>query len=169
MADTTSSNGNGSQGWMGDVQRALAIILISGFALAVLLATVRLIWIGDAPAINDMAKTLQAALVNMSLIALGFFFGSNMSKVQSDASQQKIVDKLTGNTTPAPVVIAVAPWWPKLTDAEKNAITAAAAADPRVAAFVTASTNGAATSDDVDYLVSKNLLTAERAAVIKAP
>ena len=56
----------------------------------------------------------------------------------------------------------------EMTDAEKNAITSASTADPRVAAFVTASTTGAATADDLAYLVSKNLLAADRPAAIAA-
>lgn len=85
-------------GWMSDVQRAIALMLIGTFAFIVISVTVRLVVTGAADTLEDMAKTLQAALVNMGLIALGFFFGSSMSKRLADAGQQKIVERLI--TTP---------------------------------------------------------------------
>src|SRR5882672_4878233 len=90
----------GPTGWMNDVQRAVALILVGTFASCAIIATIRLVIMGDPDAIIDMVKTLQAALVNMALIALGFFFGSNMSKVLADAGQQKIVEKLTSTQPP---------------------------------------------------------------------
>ena len=67
---------NGTIGWMSDVQRAIALILIGAFALVIVVTTVKFVFSADAATLNDMAKTLQAALVNTVLIALGFFFGS---------------------------------------------------------------------------------------------
>lgn len=160
-----------SQGWMSDVQRVIGLLLVGTIALCTVGATIMLI-VSSAPdgSLVDMAKTLQAAVVNMTLIALGFFFGSNMSKVVADAGQQKIVEKLTSPTVPAPVAVAavIAPWWSKLTDTEKNVIAANAKDDPRVNTFMTASASGAATTDDLDYLVTKGLLTQARADEIKS-
>ena len=186
-----NGNGNGTdpndtpapaQGWMSDVQRVIAMMLIGSFALATIFSTVCSIFWPQQTALIDMAKTLQAALVNMSLIALGFFFGNNQAKAVADAGQQKIVDKLTSTQPPnggpvAPVPSAalptaaastVTPWWSMLGEAEKAAITAAGVTDPRVAAFVMASTTGSANADDLAYLVSKGLLTQDRANAIKA-
>lgn len=87
--------------WMGDVQRALAMILIGSLALVGVFLTVRLIFIADADSLLDMTKTLQAALVNMALIALGFFFGSNKSSKDKDDTISKIA-----MTPPPPPVIA---------------------------------------------------------------
>lgn len=160
-------------GWMSDVQRAIAMILIGSFALATLAATGRLVWSGDSAAILDMTKTLQAALVNMGLIALGFFFGSNMSKLLADAGQQKIVEKLTSSAPPAtgpvaplPAPIVVVAWWSLLTDAERAAL--GTSTDPRVQAFVSASQTGRASADDLAYLVNAGLLTQDRAAAIQS-
>ena len=160
-------------GWMNDVQRALAIIIIASFAVATLASTMRLLWIGEPDAITDMAKTLQAAMVNMGLIALGFFFGNTMAKMAQDKGQQAVVDKLTSTNPPTGGPVAplaaptVVPWWSALTDAEKNVIAANAKDDPRVAAFMTAAASGAATADDLAYLVTKGLLTQDRAAAIQ--
>lgn len=169
MADDAQTNGS-QTGWMSDVQRALALILVASFAIATMIATVCSIWWPSADALVDMAKTLQAALVNMSLIGLGFFFGNTSAKMTQDAGQQKVVEKLTGAPTPVvpPLVAPPMSWWLKLSDPEKNAITAEAPNDPRVAAFITAAQAGAANADDLAHLVSKNLLTQVRADEIKA-
>lgn len=170
MAD--ESNGNG--GWMADVQRALALLLIGTLAVSIVMITIRIVIWGDAPSLLDMVKNLQSALINMTMVALGFFFGSNMSKEKADASQQKIVEKLTSSAPPAtgpvaPVVAVVAtatPWWSALTDAEKTAITNAATTDPRAMAFLAAANAGHAGVDDLVYLVGKGLLTQDRADII---
>lgn len=162
-------------GWMSDVQRAIAIILIGAFSIITVSATVRMVVSGDMAALNDMAKTLQAAMVNMALIALGFFFGSNMSKMIADAGQQKIVEKLT-STQPGPPAggpvaplagPTVLPWWNALTDDERVSITSSAS-DAKVAAFIAAAQIGKATPDDLAYLVNAGLLTQARADAIKA-
>lgn len=178
MADTNANDGSAAGGWMADVQRALAIMLIGTLCLCILAVTAKVVFSGDPPTLNDMAKTLQAALVNMGLIGLGFFFGNTIAKMQQDSSQQRLTDKLasatSGSPPPPPPPSAPTPWWTKLTDAEKNAITVAARGpaggmpDARIGAFVTASQVGAATSDDLAYLVAKGLLTQARADEIKA-
>lgn len=166
MTDSTEVSAS-TQG-MSNVQRTLALIIVLTFAVSLLMATGRFVTIGEAAALNDMAKTLQAAAVNMALIALGFYFGSSTSKVASDASSQKILDKLTSNPLPpSPNGNGNGAWWSKLTDAEKTAITNYATKDPRVSAFIMASTSGTAAADDLDYLVTLALLTSERAAAIK--
>lgn len=162
--------------WMSDVQRALALILVGTFAFALMLLTVRLVIWGDPPTLVDLMKTLISALINVVMLVLGYFYGSSKAKEQSDSSQQKIVEKLTSTAPPgptgpvAPVPSTNAPWWSKLTEAEKTAITAAVPNDPRVAAFVTASTVGSATPEDLAYLVAKDppLLTPDRATAIAA-
>ncbi len=60
--------------------------------------TIRISVAGDLPTIGALLKELKDALVNMSLIALGFFFGSSMSKRQADAGQQKLVERLIPTT-----------------------------------------------------------------------
>lgn len=168
MSDISSTeNGSGStggSGWMSDVQRAIALILIGVFALVVFASTVKFVFTADAATLNDMAKTLQAALVNTVLIALGFFFGSNQAKQQADAGQQKIVEKLTSKTVGTPSVVVS--WWSLLTQQEQDAIKAAASGDAGVQAVLTSLQAGKAESPDLAYLVSKGLLTPERLIVI---
>lgn len=166
MADDTAQ-----PGWMSDVQRALAIILVATFSVALLVMVVRVTFWGDIPTISDILKIMVPALINVVTFVLGYFYGSSKAKDTSDTSQQKIVDKLTSTPTPIAPAPAVA-WWTKLSDSEKTAITTAqglgsVSPDARVAAFVTASQVGAATPDDLNYLVSKGLLTAARANEIK--
>lgn len=161
-----------STGWMSDVQRAMGLILIGTFAAITFFATIRLLVLSDAASITDMSKTLQAALVNMGLIALGFFFGSNMSKMLADAGQQKIVEKLTSTNPPPPAGGPVAPlagpvvvpsWWSLLTVAEQAAIEAAAVTDADVQAHLTALKSGKAEAPNLAGLVAKGLLTQARA------
>lgn len=157
-------------GWMSDVQRALAMILIGTLALSIIVITVRIVVWGDAPTLLDLVKTLQSALINMSMVALGFFFGNTSAKMQSDAGQQKVVEHLTSTAAPvappaAPTVVVA--WWSLLTDGERAAVSAAAPADPKAASFMAAAQTGKATEDDLADLVSKNLLTQARADAIK--
>lgn len=175
MANGDDTSSPVPQGWMNDVQRALAIIIIGTIAIATLGATMRLIYIGDADSITDMSKTLQAALVNMGLIALGFFFGNTMAKMAQDAGQQKVVEKLTSTNPPTggPVAPLAAPtiivaWWSKLTPEEQAAITALAPTDPKAASFMASAQTGTATEDDLAAIVAKGVLTQGRADIIKS-
>lgn len=100
------------------------------------------------------------------------FSSSAGSDKKDDTSAQvagKLADKVPSPLPQPPTpTVPIPPWWSRLTDGEKNTITTAAGADPRIAAFVTASQVGAATPDDLAYLVGKGLLTQERADLIKA-
>lgn len=172
----TDRTGNGADGWMADVQRALALILIGFLALASFGLVIRLIISADIAAVVDIAKIMLAALVNMGLIALGFFFGSSQSKEKADASQQKIVEKLTSAAPPpsgpvAPLAAPLAPvvaWWSLLTDPERDAIKRASNTEPKVATFMAAAQAGRASDADLANMVSLNLLTQARADQIKA-
>ena len=159
----TPPDGN-STGWMSDVQRAIALILIGVFALVVFASTLKFVFTADAATLNDMAKTLQAALVNTVLIALGFFFGSNQAKQQADAGQQKIVERLTSASSPSVVVS----WWSLFTREEQDAVKAAAPTDPNVQAALAALQVGKAEKSDLTYLASKGLLTSERLIALTA-
>lgn len=173
------ANGNGQSEnvtWMSDVQRALALVLVGTFALTLVLLTIRIIIWGDPPTLVDLMKTLISALINVVMLVLGYFYGSSKAKEQSDSSQQKIVEKLTstappgptGPVAPVPGPTIVVAWWSVLTPEEQAAITAAATADPKIQAFVTAAGVGKASQDDLTYLVTKGLLTQDRATVIAA-
>lgn len=163
-------------GAMSDVQRALVLLLIGTLVFCTSALICRLIWSADIKDVVDLAKIMLAALVNMGLIGLGFFFGNTSSKVQSDAGQQKVVEKLTstappgssGPVAPLPAPVVVVAWWSKMTDAERAAVATLAQTDTKAAAFMLAAQTGTATEDDLADLVTKGALTAERAAVIKS-
>lgn len=127
------------ESWMGDVQRFIAILLIGTFSAIVIGVTARLVINGAIDTLDDMAKTLQAALVNMGLIALGFFFGSSMSKRQADAGQQKLVERLipppptNGTGVASPAVVAAAATAAAVEAAKAVAPAAAAEAAPAAA------------------------------------
>ena len=155
--------------WMSDVQRLIAMVLILTYCFVTLMATLFSLWQPTALVITDMAKTLQQNLTNMGLIALGFFFGNTMAKMAQDVGQQKVVEKLTSPPpngpvapVPSPTQVVVVSWWSLLTDEEKKTIQDAALTDPRVQVFLTAAPAGRAVAEDMEYLVSKNLLTRER-------
>lgn len=100
-------------------------------------------------------------------------FTSSAGSDKKDETQAKVssalAEKVPAPAAPAPVSTApVPPWWTRLRDDEKNAITAAVASDPRVASIVTAMQVGAATTDDLTYLVTKGLLTQDRATAVSA-
>lgn len=109
--------------------------------------------------------------IKMAADGTGYQFSSSSGSEKKDEVQASVSAKLADKvpTPPAPPPsVPIPPWWSRLQDGEKNAITTAAVADPRVAAFVTASQVGAATKDDLDYLVTKTLLTQDRATAIAA-
>lgn len=161
-------------GWMSDVQRALALIIIGVIAASAAALVMRIVISGLIDDVLDITKTMLAALVNMGLVALGFFFGNTIAKMTQDKGQQALTDKLTstppGTLPPVPggPTTQSPPWWAKLEDAEKNAISAAGETDSRIKSIILAMTAGAATPDDLTYLVTNGLLTQARADTIKA-
>lgn len=171
-ATKTETNTETETGWMSDVQRALALLLIGSVTFMIFVLTLRIMWSGDLATVGALLKELKDALVNMSLIALGFFFGNTMAKMAQDRRSADVVEKLTGQNPPGgpvaplPAPAVVVAWWSLLNDAEKAAIEAYTP-NPRVMKFIETSKIGKATPDDLTYLVSLGLLTAERAATLK--
>jgi hypothetical protein len=135
-----------------------------------LMATARLVWSAEVDSIEDLVKSLGSSLVNMGLIGLGFFFGNTSAKLAADRGQQRLMERLTSappGTLPPPPTNGPQPWWPKLAEDEKTKLTDAATNDQRVRAFITASMIGAATPDDLAYIVTAGLLTQARADEIQ--
>lgn len=146
--------------WIPDMQSiaACAIILICAAALFVRMF--------HPSGIEDkMLDTMITILFSTCLVGVfQYLFGSSRG---SDKKDDTIATALPPAPEPAPVPSAT-PWWSRLTDEEKSAVTAAVSTDPRVASFVTASQVGAAGVDDLNYLVSKGLLKQDRVATISA-
>lgn len=165
MADGNSSSDGG---WMAEVQRLLSIIIIATFCTMLLAMTLKVVWVGTVADNLDILKIALPAAITFAGTCLGFYYGSSKSKEQADTAQQSLMDKLTPPAAPTPPSAPVPPWWARLTDDEKTKITAEAANDARVQAFITASQVGAATKDDLQYLVTKGLLNQDRADAIAA-
>jgi len=102
------------------------------------------------------------------LIALGFFFGSNLSKTQSDARQQSVVERLINPQPPAPVAPAVVvSWWSLMTPTEQTAIRDSSNSGNTKSQEVFAALQaGKATKEDLDYLVAVSLLTKDRVDIL---
>lgn len=114
---------------------------------------------------------LITTFVLMAKSASDYQFSSSAGSDKKDDAQTA-VSKALADKVPVPATVSVpaavaAPWWGKLTDLEKNVISANAKDDPRLAAFMTAAAAGAANADDLSYLVSKGLLTQDRATAIQ--
>lgn len=111
--------------------------------------------------------------IKMAADGTGYQFSSSAGSDKKDDTQAKVASSLAEKVSapqpaPPPPPPPVAAWWSDLDDAEKNAITAAGATDPRTQAIIAAMTAGSATADDLAYLVSKDLLTQVRADAIKS-
>lgn len=135
------------------------------------------------PSVRDLIVFIFGIVFGNFKDVYSFTFGSSASdKSKGDVINKSIETKdkiIAAGVANAAEVAATAiapdtnlpvpPWWARLTDDEKNAITTAAANDPRVAAFITAAQTGAANADDLAYLVTTNppLLTQARADEIK--
>lgn len=175
MADEQAANGVKKSPWFQserpfwypDAQGFLmfAMVLICGVSLFYRMT--------HASEVNDKILDMMITIAFSTCLVLiyNFAFGSSSSGAKLADTQNRITEKLTSVTppiapSPAPVVIVA--WWSLLTPAEQSAITANAANDPRIQAFVAAATAGKAAVDDLTYLVTKGLLTQDRATAIAA-
>lgn len=128
-----------------------------------------------------MAAKIQGSTRELMILMLGalttkfgdvvvYWIGSSAGLSDKDAAQHASTERLidaVSTSVPADGKPAT-PWWGQLTDAEKASITQAAGHDARIKAFMDASAAGAATADDLAYIVSTGLLTQDRAAAISA-
>lgn len=168
MADTETIEQK-SPFWAPDTRTIIVCwMMVSSFVLVVLC------WWRPPPADNQIVTMLVSVYVSTGFVtALQWWMGSAKGTDANNnmaAANSKMVDKITTAVvqqipqTPA-VVVA---WWSKLVNGEAAAIIAAAAADPKVQAFIDAAKAGRAAPDDLAYLVSKNLLTQDRATAIQS-
>jgi len=162
-----------------------AIVLMVGFILRQLLVGQ---FVLDQSQ-RDLLMVLLGVILACFKDVFGYTFGSSAGqKRQGEVITESLKDKdkiiatnvstaadvaatalSTANAAAPPKTVLVVPWWPSiLTDDEREAINTAAATDPKVQSFVTAATIGRASPDDLKYLVSKGLLTQERAIAIEA-
>jgi hypothetical protein len=120
----------------------------------------------------DMMLTILFGTAFVGIV--NYLVGSSRGSQAKDETQNKVIDKLTSPPPNGPVAPvpspppAVVAWWSTLNEAERATITADATNDPRVQSFIAAAQTGRAIPDDLAYLVSKGLLTPDRAAIIQA-
>jgi hypothetical protein len=123
---------------------------------------------GDASQIGLLAGFVTL-FIKMAADAVGYQYSSSAGSDKKDETSagvaRALADKVASAPGAQPQLIVV--WWSVLTDEEKQKITTAAPADPKVMAFVTAANIGKATPEDLHYLVAQGLLTQERATVIE--
>lgn len=158
--------------WYPDAQGFLmfAMVLICGVSLFYRMT--------HASEVNDKILDMMITIAFSTCLVLiyNFAFGSSSSGAKLADTQNRITEKLTsvsppgapGPVAPLPAPVVILAWWSVLTPAEQSAITSNAPNDPRVQAFVTAAQAGKASPDELAYLVSKGLLTQDRATAIQA-
>lgn len=147
--------------WFPDMPGAIAIVLI----VAVVVLAVMLAFRDPG---GDMFKFMVGGLMTVGFSSIvAFYFGSSAGSKDKDNA---IIGQMApAKNPPNPPVEPVSPhWWDIVTDEERATITAAAISDAKVNGFMVAAQTGRATSNDLAYLVTKNLLTHDRAAVIQS-
>ena len=173
MADEANRTQAQRPVWLPDTQGflAIAVVFLIAFVIIVLLLKQNI----------NLNERVSGALLTVLGVVLAAFkdvyawaFGSSQKEGKKDDAMAAIAAQPVPLLPPPTAPQSPTPWWTKLTDAEKNAITAAARGpaggmpDARIGAFVTASQVGAATSDDLAYLVGKGLLTQARSDEIQS-
>lgn len=141
--------------------------IVLAFFLVVVAAAMVFVWLfypptGDANALALLAGFVML-FIKMAADATGYQFSSSAGSDKKDETQAKVASSLAEKVAPP----TVAPWWSRLNDAERTAI-ADAKDDPRVQLFKSTAEVGRATQDDLAYLVTKGLLTQERATAIQS-
>ncbi len=157
-----------------NAKTAMAFFLVIVAALLVVFMTMVLVWsttqgktILDPGTIALLAGFVTTFIL-MAKSSSDYHYSSSAGSDKKDETnasvQRALADKVQGAPGTAPAIVV---WWSVLTDEEKQKITTAAPADPKVMAFVTAANVGKATPEDLHYLVAQGLLTQERATVIE--
>jgi hypothetical protein len=133
-----------------------------------------ILWMLHPPTVDAGTAALLASFVTMfikmSADAIGYQYNSSAGSDKKDDAQAKVASTLAAAVpvAAAAIVTPVTSWWTLLTDAERFAIEAAAPNNARLTAFITAAKVGKATTDDLNYLVQRSLLTQPRADTIAA-
>lgn len=172
MTDDTKTN-NEKPWWAPDAQ---------GFVIGsvVFMVAVALFYRMTHPAeINDkLLDMMLTILYGTAFVAIiNYLVGSSRGSQAKDETQNKIMEKLTSAPplgpvapVPSPPAVEEVPWWNRLTDAERKAITDAAAADPadsKLSGIATGPITMKPMPEDMAYLVAKGLLTQERSTAIQ--
>lgn len=131
-----------------------------------------LIWGGPKGEGAQLLNTLLGMYVGTGLItSITWWMGSAKGSDANNKMQDKMADAI-GSALPTPVPTAVTqPWWNRMTDEERAAIAAKAAATPadaKLAVIVSGPVKINPDADEIEYLVSLNLLTRDRATALQS-
>lgn len=146
--------------WFPDMPGVIALIMVAAVVILAFMLAVR------DPG-GDMFKFMVGGLMTVGFASImAFYYGSSSGSKDKDNA---IIGQMAPAKNPPnpPPIITVKPWWEIMTDPERKSITDAAVNDPKVNVAMTTMMTGHASADDLDYLVSKGLLTREAADAIK--
>lgn len=163
MADEVKKDAQPISNWLDTRTVIVCWMMLSCFII------IYLFWLAPPKAADSqLLNTLVGIYFGTGLVtAIQWWMGSAKGSDANNKMQDKMSDAIRPASPPVEPDVVVA-WWSILTDAERGAITAAALTDSRAAAFVAASATGKASPADLDYLVTKGLLTRDRATAIAA-
>ena len=108
--------------------------------------------------------SMVTTFILMAKSGSDYQFSSSAGSDKKDETTAKVAANLAEKVAAPGVTV---PWWSRLSPEERTAIIDAAKADPRVQLFKSTSEVGRATPDDLEYLVTKKLLTQARATAIQ--
>lgn len=148
----------------------VSVIVTLGFFWALFLVVTRNLQGGE---VNQILLIMLGGLTTKFGDVVVYWIGSSAGSSEKDAATAANTDKLIhAVSTSSPTgtgggaVASGQPWWSKLTEEEKAAITALAGTDPRVREFMDKSSAGNATAEELAYVVGLGLLTQDRAAAL---
>jgi hypothetical protein len=107
---------------------------------------------------------------------VSFYFGSSVGSDKKDDTQAKMAVRLAEKVTTTQLsngvpymedVDSAIPWWSLFTDNEKVRITGAASMNKEVADFMAKAVAGTAKPEELDKLVTYDVLTPERVVTLK--
>lgn len=158
------------------VQRAISYAVIGVFASLMVQMAAKIIWFdGPGDANKDTVELMKQGwnlLQNLMMGVAGYWIGSAKSADVGRAEQAKVTEKMTDKVIANGTVTTPKSWWLKLNSEETAAIIAAGdlagGNDAQVRDFITAAKASRGTVAQLEYLVTKGLLTQERATAIQA-
>lgn len=134
------------------------------------------IWFKVSGDNNEPLTLMVGAMISAFTLVVGFWIGSSAGSSDKDeaarATTEKLVEAVATSSPMAPKPAPPAPTsnpvrWASLSADEQAAVGAASASDPRIAQFMVKAQNGGVSPDELDYLVSKGVVTTARAEEIK--
>lgn len=136
------------------------------------------IWFKISGDNNEPLTLMVGAMISAFTLVVGYWIGSSAGSSDKDEAQRSTTEKLVEAVStsspmtpkpmpPSPLPTSTPVRWVSLSADEQAAVGTASAGDPRIAQFMVKAQNGGAAPDELDYLVSKGIITTARADEIK--